>query len=361
MNDVQEIILSGYSNLHSRRNKIDTYRNMLREQIQCENPAEVTWIFRAYYTLLSCLLAACFGDEKDHPAAIRALDECIIIAGPAFLKHQIPRWAAEFQALALNSKSLPKMQLPRIPSTLDAIEIPSQIRNIIENIKNKVRRVEIQDMSWEYFRELAASGKAFIISRGIDDWPAISGKKPWSDLGNLVEILGPDRVLPVEIGKSYTQIGWTQSLMKFSEFLQESILNPKQNFYIAQYNLFRQFPKLEQATLPPDFACLDWGDRNLISSSQLLPNCWFGPANTFSPLHNDPYDNTYAQVVGYKYVRLYAVDTDPRSLYLYPPGSMFRNTSQIAEVDLEKDREKYPLFFENSDFMEEVLCPGDLL
>ena len=55
-----------------------------------------------------------------------------------------------------------------------------------------------------------------------------------------------------------------------------------------------------------------------------------GPMGTKSPLHNDPYENIFAQVVGYKYFRLFPPKMTEK---VYPRGIeggiQMGNTSQV--------------------------------
>merc|ERR1712071_179753 len=49
---------------------------------------------------------------------------------------------------------------------------------------------------------------------------------------------------------------------------------------------------------------------------------WFGPYGTVSPLHYDPLDNLYMQMVGSKHILLYA-----------PSDSMGNNTDKYSDFD----------------------------
>ncbi|KAG6026027.1 hypothetical protein E4U40_002368 [Claviceps sp. LM458 group G5] len=88
--------------------------------------------------------------------------------------------------------------------------------------------------------------------------------------------------------------------------------------YLAQHNLFQQIPSLRNDVSIPDFC---WstvpgyptrGDGAGVGAKEPPPleepllNAWFGPARTITPLHTDGYHNLLVQVVGTKYVRLYA-------------------------------------------------------
>ena len=61
-----------------------------------------------------------------------------------------------------------------------------------------------------------------------------------------------------------------------------------------------------------------------------MRNIWMGPEGTRSPLHNDPYENIFAQVVGYKYFRLYP-PCETESVYPrgVEGGIQMGNTSQV--------------------------------
>lgn len=119
--------------------------------------------------------------------------------------------------------------------------------------------------------------------------------------------------------------------------------------YLAQHALFDQVPLLSRDIQVPEYCALGGGRLEAI-------NAWLGPAGTVTPLHHDPHHNLLAQVVGQKYVRLYAAAEGAR---LYPhTESMLRNSSQV-DVEL-VDVEKFPLFA-GAPYVECVLAEGEML
>ncbi|KAJ4354765.1 hypothetical protein N0V95_003538 [Ascochyta clinopodiicola] len=203
-----------------------------------------------------------------------------------------------------------------------------------------------------------ATHTPLIIENAIQHWPALV-ERPWSDPEYLLKrTLGGSRLVPVETGRSYTDSGWGQKISTFRDFLQTymldnnnksagSLKNTTQTGYLAQHDLFAQIPSLRADISIPDLCYCDPAPNPLPHIKQTpkledpLLNAWFGPKGTISPLHTDPYHNILAQVVGYKYVRLYAPDQTER---LYPrsvdeSGVDMSNTSQ---VDLDEAAELCP-------------------
>jgi hypothetical protein len=136
----------------------------------------------------------------------------------------------------------------------------------------------------------------FILSNFTKDWPAMQDH-PWRSLEYLRSVAGPGRVVPVEIGSDYRTDDWTQSLVTFDAFLAslakhdpEEAQKPK--LYLAQHDLFKQFPALRDDIILPDYvyAAPDAPEnypnyRPPANDEELVINTWLGPSGTISPAH----------------------------------------------------------------------------
>ncbi|OQO06544.1 hypothetical protein B0A48_08327 [Cryoendolithus antarcticus] len=219
-----------------------------------------------------------------------------------------------------------------------------------------------------------------LIHRAIEHWPAM---KSWLRPSYLLKrSLGGRRLVPVEIGETYTHSEWRQQLMTLREYMKEFVLSRSSHGigYMGQHDLFRQIPALKDDISVPDY-CFTSPPNHRPATLQGQPpvaeldepslNAWLGPKGTKSPLHHDPYHNIFCQVVGYKYVRLYP-PVDSRSMYAHgidEKGINMANTSAVDVKFLRSDKgtifvvnsEDAPLFCAREDFQEAILAPGDSL
>ena len=176
-----------------------------------------------------------------------------------------------------------------------------------------------------------------VVMDAMEDWPALRNWKSeayWFD-----QTLGGRRLVPVEIGRSYVDEDWGQKIMPFKDFLHTYVIqtpsssssDATQTGYLAQHTIFDQIPSLRRHLLTPDYVhispppldpdspvALSSLRAAAVPSGSALQNIWFGPPWTISPLHHDPYHNLLAQIVGKKYIRLYAPEYSDR---LYPRSS----------------------------------------
>jgi Cupin-like domain len=227
-----------------------------------------------------------------------------------------------------------------------------------------------------------------IIMKGaLNHWPA-RNCRPWKSPSYLLsKTIGGRRLVPIELGRSYVDEGWGQKIIAFKEFIEHYILDPESSAlatgYLAQHDLFAQIPTLREDIAIPDYCFTSPPPPHLSSPlaekhsklpqlEEPLLNAWFGPAGTISPLHTDPYHNILSQVVGRKYVRLYAPG-ESEKLYargVEDGGVDMGNTSALdvgllegwdgSEGERREAQETFPLFRE-AKFVDCILEEGECL
>ena len=224
---------------------------------------------------------------------------------------------------------------------------------------------------WPAIRAPAAAASAAVSSSSSAAAPTIaSDDHRWSNLDYLRRVCGR-RTVPVELGADYMREEWSQQLMTVGEYMnthmrdaqgeakQDStsqlpgladsavaaasssslpaVSPPVPVGYLAQHRLFDQIPALRNDIRVPDYCLMQMPGEHSDDPAPPQLHAWFGPRGTVSPLHFDPDHNLLAQVVGSKYVRLYAEELSDR---LYPHAGALSNTSQI---DVERmDAERFP-------------------
>ena len=122
-----------------------------------------------------------------------------------------------------------------------------------------------------------------LITDAVDHWPALSDR-PWASRDYWFEkTFGGRRLVPVELGRSYTDSDWGQRIMEFREFVDRHVWrgasgagfsqsdsgsgNDQQSSssedeeaetgYMAQHDLLRQIPSLRKDICVPDACYID--------------------------------------------------------------------------------------------------------
>ncbi|KAI9710623.1 MAG: hypothetical protein M1812_007388 [Candelaria pacifica] len=303
---------------------------------------------------------------------VRLLDMTIIMTGAPRRRDIIEEIISALQSSGDNSECVEerpsKPQRVNDAFSTDTLPLPK-----IHQPISKCFRLSMSD-----FQAHLPTATPIITRYALEHWPALD-ERPWKRPSYLLKkTFGGRRLVPVEIGRSYTDEGWGQSIITFKEFLEHYLLaKPDKVGYLAQHDLFSQVPSLRNDICIPDYCYTNppkpakgtpLAKQDIAQLEEPLLNAWFGPAGTISPLHTDPYHNILCQVVGKKYVRLYSpYKTDK----LYPRGIEeggvdMSNTSQIditAMEDPNGDRSlhvKFPLFRE-AEYFDCILDEGECL
>ncbi|XP_050428165.1 bifunctional peptidase and arginyl-hydroxylase JMJD5-like isoform X2 [Adelges cooleyi] len=261
-------------------------------------------------------------DEEVIKKAIKAIDMGLLMGNE--FREELTK-AATFLCNALQT-NLNVLE----PQAVINNKCPSN-NDILHQIGKEIPIINIPSLE-TFFRDYFKPKLPVKITGGMLHWPALD---KWNDLNYILRMAG-SRTVPVEIGSSYADEDWSQTLITIEEFINNRVLHPKdKTTYLAQHQLFNQIPELKDDIRIPDYCHLSESD-----DSEPDINAWFGPKGTISPTHHDPKNNFLAQVVGTKDIILY----DPKwTECLYPyEEKLLMNTAQVDPI--KPDLSKYPKF-----------------
>jgi hypothetical protein len=241
--------------------------------------------WRRVHTDASITRAVFFLGGTTHLDAISSLDTAIIISG-----------AAGNDRLNLIQSLIKDIQIRYAPaqpftSQLNHPERDDIVNDHLESAAHQVPQLEsppsILTFQSNFFRE------PFVLRGYARGWPAMQ-ERPWHSASYLRSIAGVGRVVPVEVGSDYRSDDWSQKIVPWDEFLSaldfadQPCSSTADVMYLAQHNLFMQFPSLWSDIIIPDYvyADLNCSDHTPPQNDEkLVINVWLGPRGTVSPAH----------------------------------------------------------------------------
>ena len=373
--------------------------------------------WRDAYTL-ACLVQAeeekTEGGKKKDESRMRLIDMALLLGGRRF--RALAHSAAASLSVALSSSY---SSLPPLPEAWPLPETPVELPSGSMGESDRGRRVEallLQGQappppplpppppSLEDFVSRATARPnplPFVLPSCVSSWPAL---QRWTSPRYWDRVAG-NRTVPVEVGSSYLEEGWSQELRTLRSFLDGHVFfscpassasasktgkdKDRRTGYLAQHDLLEQVPELCRDVLTPDYALAlssggggrkgsgdgeeEEGEEGRGGEPDVARNFWLGPAGTLSPLHTDPKRNLFCQVFGRKYVRLYCPRESSEVLLLERERGRENEKEQgsgggggITEALTAANTSSADLFFPSESvaslhFFDTILTPGDAL
>uniref|UniRef100_A0A7S1FF39 JmjC domain-containing protein n=1 Tax=Noctiluca scintillans TaxID=2966 RepID=A0A7S1FF39_NOCSC len=316
-------------------------------------------LWREVYALV-CLMQCALASTVDIVKAIRCADLGLIVAGPegrVGIGLQIA--VLHLSSIAAETDFAETCATETSPSKRRRTECAPEVQ--VPVIRKPLLEVGNGTLSMEAFLVRHLALRVPVVVRGSCAlWPAV---ERWKDVAFWRDTPVGRRFVPVEVDYWFNR---DFDLMTLRDFVARCVETDSASVpppglscggYLAQHALLDQIPELGADVVTPDIALCG-------SEGHLMRAVFFGPKGTATPLHVDPYENAFCQVVGSKYVRLYP-PAEAWRLYPSDENSPLRNHSKLEPGDLllGEKTDAYLEFpeFEKADFAETVLRAGDLL
>ncbi|KAK0228048.1 Clavaminate synthase-like protein [Armillaria fumosa] len=341
----------------SHSQAFDDLEDVIRISYDRMSKGQSGW-WRRMHTDASILQASMLLNQSTYLQAIEVLDRAIIISGAMGRLDLIHALIQDVQ-----SELASPTTEGELPAPLCRLPTPKPLFTALLDVPSLPFPPSLSSFRSQF------SLSPFILRGYASDWPALT-THPWRSIQYLRAVAGLGRVVPVEVGKDYRNDDWTQRLMPWDQLLaslefddQTRAHVPDEMLYLAQHNLFMQFPGLRADVVVPDYVYSGVSAPNYAppgNDEQLVLNTWLGPGGTVSPAHTDPYFNFYVQIVGSKTVWL----ASPKcSGHMYTEETPAINNTSRVDVFAQEGSHGYPAFWDEVVpwAMSTTLQPGDML
>eukprot|EP00930_Biecheleria_cincta_P041216 TRINITY_DN28223_c0_g1_i1.p1 TRINITY_DN28223_c0_g1~~TRINITY_DN28223_c0_g1_i1.p1 ORF type:complete len:479 (+),score=82.46 TRINITY_DN28223_c0_g1_i1:48-1484(+) len=295
------------------------------------------------------------------PRALKRLDLGLIVAGPEGPGSDALLAAAEqlSNGLAMAAQGGGEEDGQQSTKRRRREEVP-QLSVSVQRPARELPRGEA--LGLEHFLLHHLSVRSPVVLRGgCEAWPAVAR---WAQPAFWRDSALGHRFVPVEMDYWMSEGFRLMSLREFlrhccdAEVLDRPLPGLSGGGYLAQHALLDQIPSLAADVPTPDLALCG-------PKGELLRQIFFGPRGTVTPLHHDPYENIFCQVVGAKYLRLYP-PAESHRLYARHAQDTLSNNSAMEPADLLEGEvsgsytDRFPEFLKAA-FVDVILEPGDQL